>query len=320
MASLISMITNTIIGAFQIALKALFSMISWFLKTVLRVIKYFYIILPVTSVVFNVLLFVSIIVLATGSSSFTTAVPMLDPMLENDSRSVAALYSSLLLWWKGTVLPYKGTLIHVFLMFLTIIMFCPVMLVLLCIAVFTSFGHILFFAVCADAALYLLRAVIGQSFLKQAAGRYYRFFKEAGKRHEEKEYINSLKQKNREFRREEKDRKRSKSESFYEDDYDDEYDNDHDSGYDDEGYDDEYEDEYYEDEYSQSPDEEYDDDYDDSYKKLSSFDFFGSCNTKESLDKKYRSLVKLYHPDNMDGDTKALQEINVQYNEAKKRF
>ena len=51
-----------------------------------------------------------------------------------------------------------------------------------------------------------------------------------------------------------------------------------------------------------------------------SFDFFAGCNSMESADRKYKSLVKLYHPDNMDGDTAALQEINAQYAEVKKRF
>ncbi|MBE5827313.1 MAG: hypothetical protein E7307_11825 [Butyrivibrio sp.] len=75
--------------------------------------------------------------------------------------------------------------------------------------------------------------------------------------------------------------------------------------------------------------EEEDDDYDtrrrstrrdDTPSSTTSFDFFAGCNSMESVDRKYKSLVKLYHPDNMDGDTAALQEINVQYTEAKKRF
>ena len=73
--------------------------------------------------------------------------------------------------------------------------------------------------------------------------------------------------------------------------------------------------------------EDYDEDYEDDYDAPSpvkaattSFDFFAGCNSKDSVDRKYKSLVKLYHPDNMDGDTAALQEINVQYAEAKKKF
>ena len=90
----------------------------------------------------------------------------------------------------------------------------------------------------------------------------------------------------------------------------------------------EYEDEVYEDDnYADDDyeDEDFEDDYDDPGSRRdpaasSSFDFFAGCTNRESVDKKYKSLVKLYHPDNMDGDTAALQEINAQYAEAKKRF
>ena len=140
-------------------------------------------------------------------------------------------------------------------------------------------------------------------------------------------------------------------EDYDEEDYDDEdYDDeDYDEDYDEE-FDDEYdEDEAYEDDdvdYDDEPEDDYDDidndeyDYNNSgngkryndskYNKntngsatqatSSSFDFFAGCTTKESVDKKYKSLVKLYHPDNMDGDTAALQEINVQYDKAKRKF
>ena len=50
------------------------------------------------------------------------------------------------------------------------------------------------------------------------------------------------------------------------------------------------------------------------------FDFFAGCKSRESAERKYKSLVKLYHPDNMDGDNGALQEINVQYDKVKKHF
>ena len=50
------------------------------------------------------------------------------------------------------------------------------------------------------------------------------------------------------------------------------------------------------------------------------FDFFAGCNSLESVEKKYRSLAKIYHPDNQDGDTSAIQEINASYEQAKRRF
>lgn len=144
-------------------------------------------------------------------------------------------------------------------------------------------------------------------------------------------------------------------EDYDDEDYDDEdYDEDYDEEYNDEdddvGYDEDYDesDTYGEDDvdYDDESDDNYDDidndeyDYNNSgngkryndtkYNKntngsatqatSSSFDFFAGCTNKESVDKKYKSLVKLYHPDNMDGDTAALQEINVQYDKAKRRF
>ena len=94
----------------------------------------------------------------------------------------------------------------------------------------------------------------------------------------------------------------------------------------------EYEDGYDDSEYDE--DSEYDDDYDSDNSDdndyqgspaqgntiSGTFDFFAGCNSRDSVDRKYKSLVKLYHPDNMDGDTAALQEINVQYTQAKLRF
>ena len=50
------------------------------------------------------------------------------------------------------------------------------------------------------------------------------------------------------------------------------------------------------------------------------FDFFAGCTSPDSAERKYHTLVKLYHPDNMDGDTNALQEINIQYDKIKKRL
>jgi curved DNA-binding protein CbpA len=64
----------------------------------------------------------------------------------------------------------------------------------------------------------------------------------------------------------------------------------------------------------------YDDEYDDEIYDDDEFNFFAGCNSLESIDKKYKQLVKLYHPDNPDGDTKALAEINIQYDKAKAKF
>ncbi|MCR5179073.1 MAG: hypothetical protein K6C95_08850 [Lachnospiraceae bacterium] len=63
-----------------------------------------------------------------------------------------------------------------------------------------------------------------------------------------------------------------------------------------------------------------DDSFRNDRRDSSGFDFFAGCNSLESVEKKYRSLAKIYHPDNQDGDTSAIQEINARYEEARKRF
>ena len=41
--------------------------------------------------------------------------------------------------------------------------------------------------------------------------------------------------------------------------------------------------------------------------------FFVGVNNEQSLKKRYKDLLKIFHPDNMNGDTAALQEINREY-------
>ncbi len=153
------------------------------------------------------------------------------------------------------------------------------------------------------------------------------------------------------------ERRRRRIEAYYDDDAYGEY-RDEDSygrAYED-AYDTPYEDAY-DDEYSDTYNDEYDDTYDeqayeeprsrrraDTYNVHddeeprgrqssrrtadsrerdaagSAFDFFAGCRDLASVEKKYRSLVKIYHPDNQDGDTAALQEINRQYAEAKRKM
>jgi DnaJ domain. len=47
----------------------------------------------------------------------------------------------------------------------------------------------------------------------------------------------------------------------------------------------------------------------------SDFNPFAGCNDKESLAKRYRSLVKQFHPDNQNGDTEQIQWLNSKYKE-----
>lgn len=42
--------------------------------------------------------------------------------------------------------------------------------------------------------------------------------------------------------------------------------------------------------------------------------FFSGVGNKQSLKKRYKDLVKIYHPDNLNGDTDTIQEINSEYN------
>ena len=42
--------------------------------------------------------------------------------------------------------------------------------------------------------------------------------------------------------------------------------------------------------------------------------FFRGITTIDALKKRYKALVKIYHPDNIDGDNSTVLEINKEYN------
>lgn len=48
--------------------------------------------------------------------------------------------------------------------------------------------------------------------------------------------------------------------------------------------------------------------------------FFSGVNTESGMRKRYKDLIKIFHPDNMEGDTQTLQAINREYDEMKKQF
>ena len=48
--------------------------------------------------------------------------------------------------------------------------------------------------------------------------------------------------------------------------------------------------------------------------------FFRGVSSDASLKKRYRELMKIFHPDNPDGDTDAIQKINKEYAVLKKVF
>ena len=48
--------------------------------------------------------------------------------------------------------------------------------------------------------------------------------------------------------------------------------------------------------------------------------FFGGVFDEATLKKRYKDLMKIYHPDNLSGDTGVLQEINCEYDIMKKSY
>ena len=48
--------------------------------------------------------------------------------------------------------------------------------------------------------------------------------------------------------------------------------------------------------------------------------FFCGVGSKQSLKKRYKDLIKIYHPDNLDGDNDTIQEINREYDHLSKVF
>lgn len=367
MVSIITMAANALGGLFIGALKAFFSLISWFLKHFVHAVKMLFCALPVTATLFVGLFAINIVLLLSGSFKLSDsellpakAADEANHILENSSLTTARMYNELVSWWNETVYVLHGSPAYVILLIITVLMFLPVVCVLLCLSVFAGYGTILLFGVLADAALYLIRSFLGKSPLKQIQGRYFLLFREAGKKHDEKSYEKWLRRHRDEFESDEYEPvpRRSKVDRFYEDEdaaysdeYEDEYEDDDEDTYEDdydneEYYEDELENDYEDEEYIEDSDyddedyiedseyddedEDIDDDYDERNHRRSdkqapppavassSFDFFAGCTSRESLDRKYKSLVKLYHPDNMDGDTSAIQEINVQYDIAKK--
>ncbi len=47
--------------------------------------------------------------------------------------------------------------------------------------------------------------------------------------------------------------------------------------------------------------------------------YFAGCETKEQLEKRYRSLVKIYHPDSGAGDEESFKQIKAEYDYKKQR-
>lgn len=60
--------------------------------------------------------------------------------------------------------------------------------------------------------------------------------------------------------------------------------------------------------------DDYRNDYNQEHVVINGGMFFLGVANKQSVKKRYRDLIKIYHPDNMYGDTDAIQEINNEYN------
>ena len=48
--------------------------------------------------------------------------------------------------------------------------------------------------------------------------------------------------------------------------------------------------------------------------------FFSGVGSKQSLRKRYKDLIKIYHPDNLDGDKETIPEINREYDHLSQVF
>lgn len=46
--------------------------------------------------------------------------------------------------------------------------------------------------------------------------------------------------------------------------------------------------------------------------------FFAGCETPEDFKKRYRALMKIYHPDGAGGDAEVAKQINIEYDIAHK--
>ena len=48
--------------------------------------------------------------------------------------------------------------------------------------------------------------------------------------------------------------------------------------------------------------------------------FFSGVDNEEALKKRYKDLIKIYHPDNLNGDKDTIQEINMEYEKMKSLY
>ena len=310
-------------------IKCIFDMILFFLRQLFRLLRLFLVLLPATAIVYSCFFLILIIEIFAGENVISSLFP-----IHIDSTEVKELITGTLTGYISLLSEYSGTLMYFLLFLIMLILAVPLFLTFVGVGTFVYVGKILTVPLLIDAGLYLVRCIVaGKTPFDIISSRYRVLFPRSGRKLNERSYNRWLSRHHDDFENDTfgKKTQRSPLDEFYADEYDDEapdYDEDYDEDYDD------YYDEDNEYGYDEDSEYEYDENYlednyyeDDSRKEhprkstdIENFNFFAGCSSLESATKKYKTLVKLYHPDNMDGDTSALQEINVQYQEIKKRL
>ncbi len=331
---MISRLFEFLIKSILWVVKCIFELLAFFIRQLGRLLRLFMAVFPITGAAFFVLFLFNLVCLFTDKIQLPPQLPVFIDQV-SVRKSVLSVLSSYLKYMSA----YNGTLMYFVLFFFLFILIVPMACILLAASTLQFCGKLLGIIIIADMALYLIGAFLGKAPHQMIISRYKKLFPSAGHKLDERSYNNWLRRHNREF----EDDSFGKPEAYGSDD---EFYDDEDSYYENEDYYRgrsshnryirEYDEDYYEDDedYDEDEDdlieenEEYDDEYDDFYDepktpfsgKAATFNFFAGCSSLESADKKYKSLVKLYHPDNLDGDTAVLQEINAQYSEIKKRL
>ena len=148
-------------------------MLLWFLKLFVKSLKILFCALPLTTVVFFLLIITNIWILATGTSEILALVPKISgfELVSPSQNTVLSISEALKGWWSENIYSHYGSGAYIPLLFLTIIMFIPVVSVFLCISALSSFGKLLFCLISIDIAIYILRALGQKSFITHCSQR-----------------------------------------------------------------------------------------------------------------------------------------------------
>ena len=350
---IISMIVSAIVNVLAGIVKGIFSMIFFFIRMFWKLIRLLLTILPVTGC-----LFTAIYLLQTADLILKRdPLPSIFPF-HPDYTVSAFFWGQLAAWWNSSVTGYRGTPVYYLIILFSMILLVPVMGSLLFISSFRSAISWLTITAGIDILYYFLRSIVGRvTPFSQITDRFYALFPDVGDRHYDRLYRKWLRRHHEEF--EDYDDEDYRNDHYGDEDDNDYYD-DYDDTDESEESDPEYAnqnffsahspfrrdrinstarrklDQFYEDSDDETDEEDESNDYtyrDDNQREQrkdtssvdhapagNCFDFFAGCTSSDSAERKYHTLVKLYHPDNMDGDTNALQEINIQYDKIKKRL